>query len=131
MKAYILSVMGAVFLLDLTAIIIPQGKTGKMIGGIIRICGALIMLLPIVGVVNNIRYAFSDGGNSSADTNYLNKSLSMRIESYIEETYGEECTVKKRDCYLTVYADKSIFPSSFERDIKDSFGEEFIIIYEY
>jgi len=131
MKAYILSVIGAVFLLDLTSLIIPQGKTGKMIGGMVRICGVLIMLLPIVGVVNNIRYAFSEGKTAAADNDYLNKSLSMRVESYILENYGEECTVKKRDCYLTICADRENFPYSFESDIKNAFGEEFIIIYEY
>lgn len=131
MRAYILSVIGAVFLLDMTALIIPQGKTGKLICGIVRLCGVLVMLLPIVSLISDARYSLSEDGGVQTDEEYLNKSLAMRIESYIDDSYGVECGVKKLDRVITVYADKALFPDGFEEAIKAAFGEDFIIVYEY
>jgi len=131
MKAYIISVIGAVFLLDIAAAIIPSGKTGKTVCGVIRLCGALIMLLPIANVINNARYTFEGKNLPTTDVSYIDKSLAMQIENYISDNYKIECDVKKQGYILTVYEDKSAFPAGFEEDIKMAFDKNFTVIYEY
>lgn len=132
MKSYIISVMGAVFLMDIVAVMIPPGKTGKTVCGVVKIFGALIMLLPIVSVIGNIGYTFGDSSSSvEISSAYSDKSEELQIESYISESYEIDCDVKKRGYILTVYADKNIFPDGFEEDLKITFGENFTVIYEY
>lgn len=131
MKAYIISVIGAVFLMDLVAVLIPPGKTGKTVCGVVKIFGAFVMLLPAVSLINNVGYAFGETSYVETNSAYADKSVELRIENYILESYGLECDVKKRGYILTVYADKDSFPSKFEDDLKITFGENFTVIYEY
>lgn len=48
MDAYILAVCGAVILSALVTIVLPEGKTGKFIGGILRLFCLLVMLTPLL-----------------------------------------------------------------------------------
>lgn len=132
MKTYIISVMGAVFLMDIVAVMIPSGKTGKTVCGAVKIFGAAIMLLPVISLINNVSYTFGDTSSAAdIDQTYADKSAELRIESYISEVYGVDCDVKKRGYILTVYADESGFSDKFEENIKITFGENFTVIYEY
>lgn len=131
MKAYILSVIGAVFLLDVAAMLIPSGKTGKTVTAVVRLGAVLIMLLPVVGVINGIRYAFGESSSFTADESYIDKSVEMQIEDYISENYGVDCDVKKISYIVTVKADKTLFPIDFEESLEAAFGEEITVVYEY
>ena len=47
MEAYILSVSGAVLVSAVAVMLLPEGKTGKFIGGILKLFCLLVILLPI------------------------------------------------------------------------------------
>lgn len=47
MKEYILAVCGAVVLSALLLLLLPEGKTGKFIGGILKLFCLLVMMIPL------------------------------------------------------------------------------------
>lgn len=56
MKEYILAVCGAVILSALALILLPEGKTGKMINGMLKLFCLLVMLVPLLAM-------FREGGS--------------------------------------------------------------------
>ena len=47
MKEYILAVCGAVVISALISLLLPEGKTGRFIGGILKLFCLLVMLVPL------------------------------------------------------------------------------------
>lgn len=54
MRGYILGVCGAVIISALVMILLPEGKTGKFIKGIVRLFCLLVMLVPLLGFFQSI-----------------------------------------------------------------------------
>ena len=50
MEGYILAVCGAVILSALVTILLPEGKTGKFINGMLRVFCVAVMLVPLYGM---------------------------------------------------------------------------------
>lgn len=97
MSAYILSVCGAVIFSSLVMIILPDGKIGKFINGILKLTCVFIMLSPIISKVDELKPNEDDTQTSSEislDLNYLEyfydlqaQNLSDEIKSVIENEF--------------------------------------------
>ena len=61
MQAYILGVCGAVVISALITILLPEGKTGKFIGGILKLFCVAVMLLPVPALLREV--GVTGGGN--------------------------------------------------------------------
>ena len=53
MKEYILAVCGAVVIAALISLLLPSGKTGRFIGGILKLFCLLVMLVPLFRMFGN------------------------------------------------------------------------------
>ena len=95
MSAYILSVCGAVIISALVAIIIPEGKLGKFINGILKIFCVFIMLVPLVRWVSDLRWEpdKNENKNISLDTEYIDYVFGKRAENLSEDI----CTVVEKE----------------------------------
>lgn len=125
MKAYILSVMGAVFLLDAVSMIIPRGKTEKSITGIVKMCGMLIMLSPVAVLLLRGDYSFEPEISAyETDDSFLDKFECMRIESFIADNYNILCEVKKEGDKIIIFASPSDNAEDILKEIKKHFDAE-------
>ena len=91
MKAYILSVCGAVIISALVVILLPDGKTGKFINGILKLFCLLVMLVPLFGFIRDFR--IEQRGEVASEI--------ALDENFIDHFYGEiaaeeEAMLKKR-----------------------------------
>lgn len=88
MSAYILSICGAVILSALVTIIMPEGKIGKFINGVLKILCVFIMLVPLVNWVSDLKFEGKGEGNEtevSLDEDYLDYFFGKQAESFSEE----------------------------------------------
>lgn len=103
MSAYILSICGAVIISALVTIIMPEGKLGKFINGILKIFCVFIMLVPIVNWVSSLKIGDFKGesvAQVSLDEEYLNyffqkqaDSFSEEIREFVEKEFSLEASV--------------------------------------
>jgi len=104
MSSYILSVCGAVIISALVSIIMPEGKTGKFINGIVKIACVLIMVSPIISWVYKLKGEKSQSVNNikvDIDDDFLNyfnnvkaEELEKDIKKIIENQYDIEVFVE-------------------------------------
>lgn len=104
MSSYILSVCGAVIISALVSIIMPEGKTGKFINGIVKITCVLIMVSPIISWVYKLKGEKSQSVNNikvDIDDDFLNyfnnvkaEELEKEIKKIIENQYDIEVFVE-------------------------------------
>ena len=103
MKAYILSVCGAVIVSSLVAILLPEGRTGKFINGILKLFCLLVMLIPFFSFVRG--FEFSGSGESASeielDDAFMDSFYNARAEqeeamlrSRLEEEYSLTLSVQ-------------------------------------
>ncbi len=97
MEAYILSVSGAVLVSAVAVILLPEGKTGKFIGGILKLFCLLVILLPIPKMLE--KYLGQDAEISSfseegeLDDEFIDYMFSKRAEEeakQLKEQIDEE-----------------------------------------
>ena len=97
MEAYILSVSGAVLVSAVAVILLPEGKTGKFIGGILKLFCLLVILLPIPKMLEKYLGqdaeipSFSEEGE--LDEEFIEYMFSKRAEEEaekLEEQIDEE-----------------------------------------
>lgn len=85
METYILSVCGAVLVSAVAVILMPEGKIGKFLDGILKLFCMLVILLPIPGLLgtflNNDGGAEGSAGEVSMDSDFIGYVFSMRAES--------------------------------------------------
>ena len=103
MSAYILSVCGAVVLSSLVTIILPEGKIGKFINGILKIFCVFVMLVPLVNWVSDLRFnppENSANSSVSLDEDYLHyfyekqsEAVSIDIQKSVEKKFNIEVNV--------------------------------------
>lgn len=131
MKSYILSVMGAVFLLDMVAIIIPRGRTEKTVTGVIKMFSILIMLSPIAALLLQGNYSFdTEISVYKADDSFLDKFECMRIESFISDNYNILCEIKKEGDKIIIFASLPDNAEEILEEIKKRFDAEAEFEYE-
>lgn len=100
MKAYILSIAGAVLFSAVVCIILPEGKMGKFIKGGLKLVVLLVLVAPFVSFFSEGKYRFSNDGQISLDGNYLETCTVMitraeerEIGAFLKEKYGVESKV--------------------------------------
>lgn len=83
MDTYILSVCGAAILSAVAAILLPESKLGKFIGGMIRIFCLLVIVLPLPSLIGGF-LSPEEGENTSAqmplDEEFMQKMFSLQME---------------------------------------------------
>ena len=101
MQAYILGVCGAVIISALVTVLLPAGKLGKFINGILKIFCVLVMLVPLFTLLTDWKdgdFGSSDNGEDvtvELDDELLDYAFSLRAEKeeddwkkYIEAEFG-------------------------------------------
>ena len=101
MDAYILAVCGAVILSALVTIVLPEGKTGKFIGGILRLFCLLVMLTPLLALLqtggSGDVFAEETGAKISLDDSFVAYMFDRRAdeeERAVRERLAEEFGVR-------------------------------------
>ena len=101
MKAYILSVVGAVLLSAVIAVIAPSGKTGKFLRGATRLVTLFVLLSPLKELLGGTPLSVGSSSSLRADDEYLSycaRELAAEDEqaigAWIREEYGAESVVR-------------------------------------
>ncbi len=98
MKAYILSVCGAVIISSLAVILLPEGRMGKFINGILKLFCLLIMLIPLFSLLRDFSMPDQDENTSGIvlDENFIDYFYSQQAsqeEEWLAELMKEEFSV--------------------------------------
>lgn len=96
MKAYVLSVAGAVILCAVLSIVLPSGKMGKFIRGALKLVVLVVLVSPFVSFLKEGKFSFEeDGFVLESDTDYLENCESLysaqkeaELNAYLSETYA-------------------------------------------
>ncbi len=88
MRAYILGVCGAVIISALLFLLLPGGKLGKFIGGILKLFCVAVMLMPIPQLLRDFNLA-ADGemkeGSVALDEEFISEMFGRQAEAQEEE----------------------------------------------
>lgn len=97
MKAYILAVCGAALISALVTILLPEGRTGKFINGILKLFCLLVMLVPLLFLFTDFEGALPGTGGEAEmeyDEEFIEYMFARRaeedekaIEGYLEEEF--------------------------------------------
>ncbi len=100
MQTYILSVCGAVILSALVMILLPEGKLGKFVQGILRLFCLFVVTMPLFSLVaswkdGNIQLPETDEEETILDEEFISYVFSQRAEEeeaawceYVNEEFG-------------------------------------------
>ena len=110
MTAYILSVIGIVFLGVLVDVIMPEGMMNKYIKGMFGIVSLFVIISPIAKIINSdikIEDVFYNSSATVVDKDFLeatNKQIKKQLEITIETNLlnaGFENTIVEIECNLS------------------------------
>lgn len=94
MRAYLLSIAGAVILSAVAAALVPEGRMGKFVKGMTRLLVFAVIATPLIGSLSAGEFPFSPG-EIGTDAGYLEACLSLarqnsrgEIEQYLYETFS-------------------------------------------
>lgn len=98
MQAYILSVCGAVIISALVTLLLPEGKTGKFINGILKLFCLLVVLVPLFGFFKELKNpGFPDSSQeASLDDGFIDYAFAVRAKEdgeKIDKTIADEFSV--------------------------------------
>lgn len=98
MREYIWAVCGAVILSALAAILMPEGKIGKFLSGILKLFCMCVMLTPLFGLFGGFTEKLPGGedGQAALDEEFIEYMFGRRAEeseAELEELLGEEFAV--------------------------------------
>lgn len=83
MREYVLGVCGAVLISALVTLLLPEGKTGKFIHGILKLFCLVVILVPLLAFFKN--FSLSSGGSTESsmtlDENFIEYAAQERAES--------------------------------------------------
>ncbi len=101
MKAYILSVCGAVLISALVTLLMPEGRSGKFIGGILRLFCLLAILAPLLAFVRSDLPDLSSSAQSAPDGAFIEyfygryaKEQGKMLEKTLEEEFSLSLNVQ-------------------------------------
>lgn len=125
MKEYILAVCGSVVISALITLLLPEGKMGKFIGGILKLFCLLVMLMPLFQMFE--KYHPWDGeietsGEYEPDENFLMQAFKLQAETRereIEEEIAKEFSVEVDAELLWEYADYACNVTEIKIKIED------------
>lgn len=94
MKAYILSIAGVILLSAVLSMIVPNGKTGAFVRGMMKLLILSVVIAPMIGWLKTGEFDFAPSAlNENAA--YLEKCASIvsqndesEIRFYLQETFG-------------------------------------------
>ena len=157
MDTYILSVCGAVILSAVAAMLLPEGRLGKFIGGILKIFCLLIIVLPLPSMLEGILPEKEDtdvSAETPLDETFLNKMFSLQMErqeqliderlegeygivvssQIVWELVGYECEIKQIEIGIEDFGiygkDEHIFViEQVKNTVFAMYGEE-VVVYE-
>ena len=157
MDTYILSVCGAVILSAVAAMLLPEGRLGKFIGGILKIFCLLIIVLPLPSILEGILPEKEDAEVSAEmplDETFLNKMFTLQMErqeqliderlegeygivvssQIVWELVGYECKIKQIEIGIEDFGiygkDEHIFViEQVKNTVFAMYGEE-VVVYE-
>ena len=100
MKAYILSIAGAVLLSAVVTIVLPDGKMGKFVKGGLKLVVLVVLISPFVNFFTNKDFGFSSGGQIAPDGKYIKTCSALleeaderEITSYLSDHYSVDADV--------------------------------------
>ena len=112
MQAYIWAVCGAAIISALAAILLPEGKIGKFINGILKLFCLSVMLTPLFGLFGEISAEPPAGDDSTAgaelDSDFIEYMFGRRAKesaSELKELLEEEFAVAVSTEILWDYAE--------------------------
>ena len=98
MQGYILGVCGAAILSALITILLPEGRTGKFVTGILRLFCLLVLLLPLFSLAES--FSFTLNGKLEPDREFLEYMCEERARE--EEQDFEALALEKLDAEVDV-----------------------------
>lgn len=98
MQGYILGVCGAAILSALITILLPEGRTGKFVTGILRLFCLLVLLLPLFSLAES--FSFTLNGKAEPDRAFLEYMCEERARE--EEQDFEALALEKLDAEVDV-----------------------------
>lgn len=127
MQAYIWGVCGAVVITALAVLLLPEGKTGKFIHGILKLFCLLVMLTPLFGLFEQFLAGGSPGGADTSagaelDDEFIEYMFSRRAreeEQDLEDWTAEEFGVTAEAQVLWEYAEYSYNVTEVKINIKN------------
>lgn len=127
MQAYIWGVCGAVIITALAVLLLPEGKTGKFIHGILKLFCLLVMLTPLFGLFEQFFAGEPAGGNDMSaeaelDDGFIEYMFSRRAqeeEQRLEEWAEEEFGVAASAQVLWEYAEYAYNVTEVKINIKN------------
>ncbi len=125
MKEYILAVCGSVVISALITLLLPEGKMGKFIGGILKLFCLLVMLMPLFQMFEKYRPwdgEIETSGEYEPDENFLMQAFKLQAETRereIEEEIAKEFSVEVDAELLWEYADYACNVTEIKIKIED------------
>ena len=103
MEGYILAVCGAVILSALVTILLPEGKTGKFINGMLRVFCVAVMLVPLYGMFEKFGApSLPEGGSDEVALD----------ESFMERVFSEQALAQAEALEKSLSEDPGISVSA-------------------
>lgn len=86
MQAYIWAVCGAVIISALASILLPEGKTGKFINGILKLFCLSVMLTPLFAILaaGELPQGGNGSGQTELDSSFIEYMFGRRAEADAE-----------------------------------------------
>lgn len=81
MKAYILSIAGAVLLGAVLSIVVPNGKTGTFLKGMAKLLILSVMIAPLTALLKDPSFISADSPSITIDGEYLENASDMMEEA--------------------------------------------------
>ena len=103
MEGYILAVCGAVILSALVTILLPEGKTGKFINGMLRVFCVAVMLVPLYGMFEKFGAPSLPEGRS--------EEVALD-ESFMERVFSEQALAQAEALETSLSEDPGISVSA-------------------
>lgn len=103
MEGYILAVCGAVILSALVTILLPEGKTGKFINGMLRVFCVAVMLVPLCGLFEKFGApSLPEGGSEEVALD----------EGFMERVFSEQALAQAEALETSLSEDPGISVSA-------------------
>lgn len=102
MKGYILAVAGAVLLSAAFTVLLPQGKTGKFLKGMLRLVVVAVAVAPFVSLLSEKEFSFrqdlpgSDAGYLAACAQMISGREEKELALFLEREFSVEAETEVR-----------------------------------
>lgn len=105
MQGYILAVCGAVILSALVSILLPEGRIGKFVNGMLKVFCVLVMLLPLYELIAGLSAPETGGAETEAAAELDEPFLDRMFAERAREQEGELAFALSQDPGVEVSAE--------------------------